>query len=323
MSAADQIGHQAERPRHIPWRGWFAILKRVKTEVSKDHLTLIAAGVAFYGLLAIFPGITALMAIAGLLFDPAEMSAQMSTLTQFVPEAAADIIITQAESVTGSSEGGLGLALLISIALAIYSASSGVGSLIEGINVAYDEEDDRGFLHSYALKIGLTVFLVCGMIAGLAATVVLPSILQILTLGVTIEALIAVARWAALLVLTMFGLGVLYRFAPARQPAQWRWLTPGAIVATLLWVGASAAFSVYVKNFASYQETFGAIAGVVILLMWLWISALLVLTGAEINAEAEAQTRVDTTTGTPMPMGARGAVKADKTAADQGAHDDG
>lgn len=314
MSTSHDTGRKAESPRHIPWRGWIAIFKRVLSEMSRDHVTLIAAGVAFYGLLAIFPGISALMAIAGLILEPQQVTDQLSNFSQIVPEAAAEIIIDQAVAVTGSREGGLGLAAVISIALALYSASSGVGSLIEGINMAYDEEDTRGLIHGYLLKIGLTLLLVVGMVAGLAATVVLPSILQILSLGVTIEALIGLARWAALLALTIFGLGILYRFAPCRQPAQWRWLTPGAIVATVLWLGASIAFSIYVKNFASYQETFGAIAGVVILLMWLWISAVLVLLGAEINSEAEAQTRVDTTTGKPMPMGARGAVKADTLA---------
>ncbi|SFR11415.1 YihY/virulence factor BrkB family protein [Poseidonocella sedimentorum] len=314
MSEARKKGRKAARPRQIPWRGWFAILKRVQAEMVNDRLTLVAAGVAFYGLLALFPGITALMAIAGLLFDPAQVTAQIETVSSIVPDAAAEIIIGQASSVAGSDEDGLGIAAILGLGLALYSASNGVGSLIQGINLAYDERDSRGFVAGYALRFALTLFLIFGMIIGLAATVILPPILQLLSLGPAVEMVIGLLRWVALTLIAMLGLGVLYRFAPCREPANWRWLTPGAVIATVLWLAASVGFSIYVSNFASYQETFGAIAGVVILLVWLWISALLILIGAEINAESEAETRVDTTTGTPMPMGARGAVKADTLA---------
>lgn len=289
-------------------------MKRVAGEVSKDHISLIAAGVAFYGLLALFPGITALMAVSGLILEPSQVTSQIETVSAFVPEAAAEIIIGQATAVAGSAEGGLGLAAVVGFGLALWSASAGVGSLMEGINVAYDEAEERGMVRLYATRLILTLFLVVGMVAGLASTVVLPSILQLIALGPTTELLIGLARWAVLLALTVLGLGLLYRYAPSRRPARWRWLTPGAVLATVLWIAASAAFAVYVQNFGSYQETFGALAGVVILLMWLWLSAVLVLVGAEVNAETEAQTRIDSTVGTPMPMGARGAVKADTLA---------
>lgn len=314
MSGSQDLGQMATLPRQISWRGWFAILKRVVGQIAKDHVMLISAGVAFYGLLALFPGITAVMAVAGLILEPSQVTDQIDTLTAFVPQAAADIIIGQASAVAGSQNGGLGVAAVVGFALALWSASAGVGSLIEGINVAYDETEKRGMIRLYVTRLALTLVLIVGMIGGLAATIVLPSILQLLALGPTTEFLIGIFRWITLTVLTVLGISLLYRFAPCRQPARLRWLIPGALIATILWIAASASFALYVKNFGSYQETFGALAGVVILLMWLWISAVLILTGAEINAEAEAQTRIDTTTGAPMPMGARGAVKADKLA---------
>lgn len=328
MSEADTQGHAARgstapgrmaaRPRRIPWRGWVSILKRVWAEMGSDHLSLIAAGVAFYGLLALFPAITALMAVAGLVLEPAQITSQIEMLSSVVPEAAADIILTQATEVAGSEGAGLTFAALFGFGFALWSASKGVGSLMEGVNFAYDEKEDRGFLRLAATRLLLTLFLIFGMTAGLAATLVLPPVLELLALGPTTELLIGLARWAALILLTILGIGAIYRFAPSRKPASWRWLTPGAVMATLLWLVASGAFAIYVRNFGNYQETFGGLAGAIIMLMWLWISALLILLGAELNAEAEAQTRVDTTTGPPMPMGERGAVKADKLAGGDG-----
>ena len=316
MTAESHPGHDATRPRQIPWRGWIGIFRRVWQEMQRDHVTLIAAGVAFYGLLALFPAITALMALAGRVFEPSQVTQQIETVSAVVPSAAAEIIIGQASAVAGSQSSGLGLAALMGLGLAIWSSSKGVGSLIEGLNVVYDEKESRGFIHLTLLRLALTLFLIVGLIAGLGATIILPSIMQFISLGPVVEFVIGLARWVALVIMAMVGLGVVYHFAPNRKPARWNWLTPGAVLATVLWLAASAGVAYYVQNFGSYQETFGALAGVIILLMWLWISAILILLGAELNAEAEAQTQKDTTTGDPMPMGARGAVKADQMPGD-------
>ena len=262
---------------------------RVWACASGDPLGLVAAGVAFYGLLALFPAISAFMALAGLVFEPSQVTSQIKMVSTLVPEAAAEIVIGQATAVAGSEQGGLGLAALLGFGLAIWSASKGVGSLIEGINLAYGEEETRGFVQLTLTRLALTLFLIFGLVAGLVATIVLPSILQLITLVPTTELVIGLARWGALILLTILGIGVFYRYAPNRRPAKWQWLTPGAILATLLWMVASAGFAIYVRNFGSYQETFGALAGVIILLMWLWISAYLILLGSEVNAEAEAQ----------------------------------
>ena len=305
-------GRDADSPMEIGRRGWWDILLRVKDEVSRDHVMLVAAGVAFYGLLAIFPGIAALMAVAGLVLEPQTVVDQLGQIGAVLPQQASDIIVGQAEGVAGSQDSGLGFAAILGILLAFWSASAGVSALMEGINLAYDEKDQRGFLKRTFVRLALTLGLILTLIAIVAIAVVLPVALQFLTaLGPVAETLIAILRWAVIFAIVVAMLAALYRFGPNRDDAQWRWTTPGALVATALWLVGSVAFALYVRNFASYQETFGALAGVVILLVWLWLSAIIILLGAELDSEMEAQTRRDTTTGPDEPMGRRGARKAD------------
>ncbi|MCB1330401.1 MAG: YihY/virulence factor BrkB family protein [Maritimibacter sp.] len=304
-------GHFAEHPWDIPWRGWKDILLRTWTQSTHDHIGLVSAGVAFYGLLALFPAITALIAVAGLVLAPDQITEQLSMLSTLMPEGAATIILDQARAVTGSDGGGLTVAALLGVGIALWSTSRGVGSLVEGINIAYDERETRSLLTLTATRLGLTLFLVVGFAAGLASTIVIPGILGFVALGASAEMLIEALRWIVLVAMTVVGLAVLYRYAPDRARARWRWLTPGAVLATLLWVAASFGFALYVQNFASYQESFGTLAGVIILLMWLWLSSYVILLGAELDAETEAQTRVDTTVGPEKALGERGARKAD------------
>ena len=304
-------GRNAEKPTEIPLKGWKDIAFRVKNELASDHVGLIAAGVAFYALLAIFPAVTALMALAGLVLEPAEVTAQLESLTRMIPKEAAQIILDQAVEVAGSEDAGLGFAFVIGLTLAIYSASKGMGSLIEGLNVAFDEDETRGFIKRTIVTLLLTVFLIIGLIVGLLSTLAVPAILELISLPSWLETTLSLLRWVALAVLSVFGLGVLYRYGPARDNAEWKWLTPGAVTACVIWLAASVGFSIYVSNFGSYNESFGSMAGVIILLMWLWISAFIVLLGAELNAEIEAQTSVDTTVGPDQPMGSRAAEKAD------------
>ncbi len=304
-------GRNAQTPTAIPPKGWKDIALRLKAEIAADHVALIAAGVAFYALLAIFPTITALMALAGLLLEPSQVTAQLRDVAQIIPEQAAQIILDQAVAVTGSQQGGLSLAFAASLGLAIYSSSKGMGSLMEGFNVAYDEDEKRGFVKRMLVTLALTLFLIFGLLAGLVAALAIPPALSLLALPGWLETAVSLSRWLILAVLTVFGLAVLYRFGPSRENAQWAWLSPGAIAACLLWLAASVGFSIYVGNFGSYNETFGSMAGVIVLLMWLWISAFIVLLGAELNAEMEEQISSDTTTGPDAPMGERGAEKAD------------
>lgn len=305
-------GRGAETPIEIPAPGWKDILFRVKDEIATDHVSLVAAGVAFYALLAIFPAVTALMALAGLVMEPAQVTEQLEAITRLIPEEAATIILDQAIAVTGSEETGLGWAFLIGVGLALYSASKGVGSLMEGLNVAYDEDETRGFVTKLIWTLGLTLMLVGVLLLGLGATLAVPAVVSFLALPDWFETLLTYGSWVLLAALTVLALAVLYRYGPARDNAEWKWLTPGSVIACVLWIVASVGFSIYVRNFGSYNESFGSMAGAIILLMWLWISAFIVLLGAEFNSEMEAQTRKDSTTGPDEPMGERDAVKADK-----------
>ncbi|NVK14188.1 MAG: YihY/virulence factor BrkB family protein [Rhodobacteraceae bacterium] len=310
-------GRDAETPMEIPPRGWKDIAFRVKDEIAEDHVGLIAAGVAFYGLMALFPAITALLAIGGLMIEPKEIVDQISSLSGVVPEQAMDIITAQAAEVAGSREGGLGLTAVAGILISIYSASKGMSSLIEGMNVAYDETEKRGFFVKTLVTIALTVCLIIGLLVGLTATLAVPSAVAILEAGPMAEILGTVTVWGVLLIMTLAGLAVLYRYGPSRDTPEFQWVSPGAVTACILWLAGSAAFAFYVGNFGSYNESFGTLAGAIVLLMWLWISAFIILLGAELNAEIEAQTARDTTVGPDEPMGERGAVKADKLGGSQ------
>ncbi|WP_299971060.1 YihY/virulence factor BrkB family protein [uncultured Roseobacter sp.] len=304
-------GRAVETPTEIPALGWKDIAFRVKDEIAADRVGLIAAGVAFYGLLALFPAITALIAISGLIVEPSQIVDQLENLSGFMPEEVISIVTTQASEVAGSREGGLGLAAIVGVLIALYSASKGMASLIEGINVAYDEEEKRGFIRLKLVTFALTLFLMIGLLVALMATLGLPAVLAVLDFGAVFEFMMTAGLWIGLFLLTVFGLSVLYRYAPSRDEPEWKWASPGAVVACLIWVIASAGFAFYVGNFGSYNESFGTLAGVIVLLMWFWISAFIILLGAELNAEMEAQTRADTTKGPDEPMGSRDAVKAD------------
>lgn len=304
-------GRTADNPTQLPPKGWKDILFRVKDEVAADRVGLIAAGVAFYGFLAIFPAIAAIMAISGVFFDPTNVTGQIESLSAFVPQDIVDIVTQQAQAVTGSDKGGLGLAAIMGVLVALYSASKGMGSLIEGLNVAYDEEEERGFIRLKLETLGLTLFLVVGLLLSLSVTLVLPAALEFVNLGNFLEPAILVGSFILVALLTIFGLAVLYRYGPSRDAPEWSWASVGAIASCALWIIGSAGFAYYVKSFGSYNESFGTLAGVVIMLTWLWLSAFIILLGAELNAEMEAQTRRDTTQGRDLPMGDRDAQKAD------------
>ncbi|MEM7710902.1 MAG: YihY/virulence factor BrkB family protein [Pseudomonadota bacterium] len=304
-------GRDATVPAQIPMTGWLDVGKRVVSQVGQDHVALVAAGVAFYGLLAIFPAITALIAITGLLYEPTELVTALEGITAVVPGDVATLLMDQARSVAGSQESGLTLGLVLGLGLALWSASAGVGSLIEGVSLAYEEKDERGFIVRKAVTILMTLGMIFGVMVAAMLIVVVPVTLGVLAFAPWVEVVIRWVSYIPLALIVMVGLGVLYRYGPHRSNARWVWLTPGAVIATILWLTASIGFSVYVTNFASYNETFGSVAGVVVLLMWMWISAFVILLGAEFNSEVEAQTARDTTTGPREPMGYRGAVKAD------------
>ncbi|PYE84123.1 YihY/virulence factor BrkB family protein [Pseudoroseicyclus aestuarii] len=306
-------GTRAEGPTQIPARGWKDILLRVKDEVTRDHVSVVSAGVAFFGLLAIFPAVTAVISIAGWVLDPQEVASQIDSIAALLPQNAASIIQDQIVQVTGGSDTATGFAAILGLVLALYGAMKGMMTLMEGMNIAYDEQEQRGFFRLYLTGFVLTVVMILGVLLAFGAMLVLPAVTTFLPLPAATESLVSWLKWPLLTVLTMLGLSLIYRFGPCREDAQWRWITPGAVIATILWLVGTVAFSIYAQNFGSYNETYGTLGGVIILLTWLWLSSFIVLAGAELNSEMEHQTRRDTTTGAPVPMGARGAIKADTT----------
>jgi membrane protein len=310
MATSAERGRQAERPSQIPKAGWRDVLLRVWSEIGDDHVSLIAAGVGFYGLLALFPAIAALISIWGLLFDPQQIEQQIETMSGFLPPEAAAIVLDQARTIAAGG-GGLSVAAAGGILLALYSASKGMKALIEGLNIIYDEQEERGFIKLNLVALGLTLMMIVAMLASLGAIIIVPILLGALGLGPVAETLVNLLRWPLLFAVALIILAIIYRYGPSRAHPRWRWVTWGAAVATVLWLIGSIAFSIYVQNFASYNETYGSIGAVIILLMWFWLSAFSVLLGAELNAEMEHQTERDSTTGEPRPRGRRGAYVAD------------
>jgi membrane protein len=305
-------GLQADRPSEIPKPGWMQIVKRAWKEAKKDAVPLLAAGVAFYAFLAMVPTLIALVMIYGLVTDDtAAVSDQVASFGSALPAEAEKLITDQMNSLATTSDRALGIGLIIALLLALWSASAGISNLIRALNVAYDEEDKRGFVKRRLLALGLTVGAIVFMVLAVALVAALPVLLDALDVPGWVKALVQVGRWLGLVVAVMVALAVLYRLGPERDAPKIRWLSVGAIVATALWVIGSVVFSLYVDNFGSYGKTYGTLAGVVVLLLWLWLSSLAALLGAEVNAEMEQQTIKDSTTGDPEPLGQRDAVKAD------------
>jgi membrane protein len=309
--ATDVPGYGAEQPSQIPPGGWFQILRRSFKEVRNDHLTLVAGGVAYAWFLALFPGLIAAVLIYGLVTDPSQVESQVNNMASGLPSDAQSLITTQLKSIAGGS-GGFGLGLVISIALALWSASAGMAGLVEAVNIAYDEDEDRNFVVKRALALVLTIGFLIFLAVAVTLVAVFPIVLSQLGTSPVVEIIAQVVRWAILAGAAIVALGLIYRIGPDRDAPAVRWLSLGSVLAALIWIAASVGFSFYVDNFSSYGKTYGALAGVVVLLIWFWITALVVLLGAEINAETEAQTVKDTTKGEPRPLGERGAVKADQ-----------
>jgi membrane protein len=304
-------GRAAGDPREIPPRGWKDILWRSWSEISEQNLFLIAGGVTYAILLALFPGLAALVSLYGLVFDANQIERQVAALSGLLPGQTQDLLSQELHSLVQASGGALGFAALVGLVLALWSASRGMSGLITAVNIAYEEKERRGFFKFNLIALALTLGLVVGGIVAIALVAVLPAVARLLAVGSVTKWLLLLAQWPLLIVLVMLGLAILYRYAPDRDKPQWRWVSPGAIAATILWIIGSAAFTVYVANFNSYDKTYGSLGGVVILLTWLYLSALMVLLGAVVNAQAERQTRKDSTEGSPRALGQRDARAAD------------
>jgi membrane protein len=307
----DAAGREAERPSEIPARGWFAILKRVKAEVKEDNVSLLAAGVAFYAMLAIFPAIIAVVTIYGMVAEPQQVESQIREFAKGLPSGADTLLTELLTNVTGAADRSLSIGLVVSLLAVLWSVSSGVQGLVKGLNVVYDERETRGFIKLRGLSLLLTLGAIVVAVVALALITVFPRVVDNLGLGQAGQLAASIARWVVLALLVLVALAVLYRFAPDRANPRWRWVSPGALVALVLWLLGSVGFSWYVDNFGKYNQTYGALAAVIILLLWLYLSAFAVLLGAELDAEIERQTARDTTTGPERPLGQRDAEVAD------------
>lgn len=308
-SEADR-GRQAETPSDIPAKGWKDILWRAAKEYGDDDVASWARSIAFSGILALFPALAAFVAIYGLFADVETARGHLAGLTGIIPADAATFIGDQMVRIAAANEAGLGLTFAVGLLLSLWSANAGMKALFKGLNVAYDEEERRSFLQLNLITLAFTVGAIAVLTLAMGAVVLVPMAMEALGLGGGAR-LLALLRWPLLLAMVMFGLAALYRYGPSRDKAQWRWVSWGSVAATVLWMAGSGLFSWYLANFADYNETYGSLGAVFGFLMWLWLSAVVVLFGAELNAEIEHQTARDTTEGHPRPMGARGATVAD------------
>lgn len=308
--AADR-GRSAETPRDIPAAGWKDIAWRVKDQAAKDNLSIVAGGVAFYLLLALPPALAAIVSVYGLVADPATVQSQVAGIGAMLPPDARQLITDQMSAVAGASGGALGFGVAFAILLALWSAAKGMKAMMTALDIAYDEEESRGFVRLNLVALGLTLGLIVYLILALTLVAAVPAVLALASPPDWLRWVVQLARWPLLFVLAVVALAVVYRYAPDRDQPRWNWASPGALVGTALWLLGSIAFSVYVSNFGDYNRTYGAISAVVVLMLWLFIAAYAVLIGAEVNAETERQTRRDTTRGDAKPMGRRQAHAAD------------
>jgi membrane protein len=304
-------GRSADRPGAIPALGWRDILWRVWEQIGEDNVSVVAAGVAFYSMLAIFPAITAFVSLFGVIADPHQVEQQFANLKGVIPDDAWRILNEQLIAVSSAQTRSLGISALVSLVIALWSAGAGVRALMSALNIAYHEQEKRSFFRFYGtaflFTLGIALF---GMLA-LGVIVLVPVVLNLFNLGERAQWIVGILPWLVLAAFLAIALGALYRYGPSRTEPKTRWVSWGAVLAAVLWIAASLLFSIYVSNFGTYNETYGALGAVMVLLLWLWITAFVVLLGAELNAEMEHQTERDTTVGEPKPRGDRGAYVAD------------
>lgn len=303
-------GREADRPGQIPARGWKDVVVRLKRQMQEDDVALLAAGVAFFALLALVPSLVALVSIYGLVADPADVQTTVDDALSAAPTEVQDLVSSQLQSVVESEPSGLRLGVVVGLALALWSASSGMKHLMGALTLAYHETEGRKFLRLRGLALTLTLGGIVILALALAGMVA-PSAIDDSGSAGTLRLALQIARWPVLAVVAMVTLSLLYRWAPDRDAPRFRWASPGGVLATVVWVAASIGFSIYTARFGSYNETFGALGAIVVVMLWLYITAYVVILGAELNCELERQTVVDTTSGPPRPLGERNAYAAD------------
>jgi membrane protein len=304
-------GRGAHAPSEIPRAGWRDILLRVWQKLSEDNVSLVAAGVALNTLLAVFPAMAVLASVYGMFASPGQVGREIAPFYGILPHAAAGIIQTQLEALARPRTQTLGIGAIVSFVVSLYYSGQGVSALMSATNIAYNERERRGFVKLILVAIGFAIGAVVGFVVMLLLTVAVPLALERLPLPGFVATAALILRWILLWIFAAAGLAIVYRYAPSRENARWRWVTWGSVTAATLWLVSSVLFSLYVRNFGSYGRTYGALGGVIVLIMWFYLQGYAIVLGAEFNAETEHQTAVDTTRGPPAPMGERGAYMAD------------
>ena len=301
-------GRAARSPAQIPLRGWHDILWRTWVEFNKDNISGVAGGVTFFALLALFPGLAAFVALYGLFADFHDAVKQIEAMAMVAPHDAVVFIGAQMIRISEQRNSTLSVTFVVTLLLSLWSANNGMKAFLHGLNVAYGEVEKRSFmkltLHSLAFTLGGLLLLLIMVVAVVAVPVIAPQLSEL-------DPVLDILRWPLLAAMMIFVLSVVYRYGPSREHARWRWVSWGGVVAAVLWIAASLAFSWYMSNLAHYDRTYGSFGAVAGAMTWLWMTVVIVLFGAELNAEIEHQTAVDSTTGPPLPLGQRGAEMAD------------
>jgi membrane protein len=304
-------GREANSPGEIPPRGWADILWRVFWAISDNRILTTSGGVAFFAVLAVFPGIAAIVSLYGLVADSSTMGSHLSILAGILPFGVLQVVADQITLVSKQGVETLGTAFVISVLIAIASANSGIAALFDALNVVYNEREKRSFVNFYTTTLVFTLAGMTFVVTAIIGVVAMPLLMKVIGLETFTERLVFILRWPVLLVAVGLSLAFIYRYGPSRRDARWRWVSWGSIVAGLLWLATSMLFSWYVATFDSYNKIYGSLGAGIGFMVWLWISAVIVLLGAQLNAETEHQTARDTTEGRPKPLGSRGAMMAD------------
>jgi membrane protein len=312
QGALDQgRGRLANAPSEIPASGWKDIFLRVYRNISEHRVVALAAGITFYCLLAIFPALAALVAIYGLFFDPATITSHLDKMSGLLPGGAIDIARDQLTRVASKGRQTLGLTFVFGLAVSLWSANAAMKSLFDTLNIVYGEREKRGFIKLNVISLLFTMAGILFVLLAIGTVIILPVALNYVGLSDVADLLLRIGRWPALFVVVSLALAFIYRYSPSRETPRWRWITWGSALAAALWLAASALFSWYATNFGKFNETYGSLGAVIGFMTWLWISAIVILVGAELDAEMEHQTARDTTTGAAKPIGTRGARMAD------------
>ena len=308
-------GRHAEAPWQIPWRGWKDILWRTYQQIGEDRLLAVAAGVVFYGLLALFPALTAFVSLYGLFAKASTINDHLSMAAGILPGGAVDIIREQITRLVSKGDAKLGFGFIVGLGIALWSANAGMKAIMDALNVVYEEKEKRSFIKLNLVSLAFTLAAITSMLLALGAVVVLPLVLATIGLASVTENLFHALRWPALLVLIIIGLALIYRFAPSRREPRWQWISVGSVFAAIAWLGSSALLSWYLSSFANYDVTYGSLGAAIGMMMWMWISSIVILFGAQLNSEIEHQTARDSTVEHDKPLGTRGAVMADTVGA--------